>query len=136
MIDAIRNFFGENFGGAAANLGTSSFAHKDTPNLSGKVAVVTGGSEGIGFAVMHTLLQHDISKLYMLSLSEEKSKNAKVTIADGMGQTIADKIVWMQCDLSNWTRVEEVAQQIKESSTRLDILINNAGRGIMSYQLT
>lgn len=44
--------------------------------------------------------------------------------------------VWMQCDLSDWKRVEKVAEQIKESTNRIDILLNNAGRGVMTYQLT
>lgn len=38
--------------------------------------------------------------------------------------------------MSDWKRVLEVAKQIRESTDRLEILINNAARGIMSFQLT
>ena len=39
-----------------------------TPSLEGKVAVVTGGSEGIGFGICHTFLSKGISKLFILSV--------------------------------------------------------------------
>ena len=42
----------------------------------------------------------------------------------------------MRCDISDWEAVKDVAERIKKDTDRLDILINNAGRGIMTYQLT
>lgn len=44
---------------------------EDTPDQTGKVAVVTGGSEGIGYGCTHTLLSKNISKIFILSLSQE-----------------------------------------------------------------
>lgn len=38
--------------------------------------------------------------------------------------------------MGDWKRVKEVAEQIKNDTDRLDILVNNAARGIMTYQLT
>jgi NAD(P)-dependent dehydrogenase (short-subunit alcohol dehydrogenase family) len=38
--------------------------------------------------------------------------------------------------LTDWKKVTEIAKKIEDSTDRLDILINNAGRGIMTYQLT
>lgn len=61
---------------------------------------------------------------------------AKKAVADELGQDKADRTQWIQCDLSDWCRVAEVAKDIKNSTDRLDILINNAARGIMTYQLT
>ncbi|OAR05949.1 hypothetical protein LLEC1_01405, partial [Akanthomyces lecanii] len=130
------NTIAENFGGFAPNLATHQFHLDDVPDQSGKVAVVTGGSEGIGYAITYTLVKNKISKIYMLSLSEEKAKKAVDTIAKDMGNEAGEKVVWLQCDLSDWDRVKEVAESIKKSEDRLDILINNAGRGIMTYQLT
>lgn len=72
----------------------------------------------------------------MLSLSEEKATNAVETIAKDMGNDAGERIVWLRCDMSDWKRVKEVADKISEAENRLDILINNAGRGIMTYQLT
>jgi len=42
----------------------------------------------------------------------------------------------MQCDLSDWRRTKEVAEAIGNGTDRLDILVNNSGRGIMTAQLT
>lgn len=97
---------------------------------------MTGGSEGIGYGVTHTLLDHGISKIFVLSLSDEVVKGAKKSVAEELGQEKADRTEWIQCDLSNWAEVKKVAEQIKKSTDRLDILVNNAGRGIMTYQLS
>lgn len=131
-----QNTLAENFGGPAAALGSHQFKLDDCPDLTGKVAVITGGSEGVGFGVAYTLLKHNISKLYVLSVSEEVINGAKDVVAKELGQDKADRIVFMQCDLSDWIRVKEVAETIKHGSDRLDILVNNAGRGIMTAELT
>ncbi|KAF2970637.1 hypothetical protein GQX73_g2928 [Xylaria multiplex] len=108
----------------------------DVPDLTEKVAVVTGGSEGIGYGVTYTLLAHNIAKVYILSISEEVVKAAKEAIAKNLGQAAADKIRWFQCDLADWKKTKRVAEQIQKDTDRLDILINNAARGIMTYRLT
>ncbi|KAM0551191.1 hypothetical protein ACHAPJ_008533 [Fusarium lateritium] len=136
VIDSVKNTLAENFGGKADQLGTHQFALSETPDLSGKVAVVTGGSEGIGYGITHTLLEHNISKLFVLSISEEVVKGAKKSVAEELGQEKADRTEWIQCDLSNWAETKKAAEQIKNSTDQLDILVNNAGRGIMTYQLS
>lgn len=135
-MQEIKNTIAENFGGPASMLGSHQFKLDDCPDLSGKVAVITGGSEGIGFGVAHTLLKHNIAKIYILSVSKEVVEGAKDAVAEELGQDKADRTVWMQCDLSDWPRVKEVAEAIKRETDRLDILVNNAARGIMTAELT
>ncbi|KAM3500959.1 hypothetical protein MY10362_005954 [Beauveria mimosiformis] len=136
VIAYIKNTLAENLGGPTPKLATDQFGLDDTPDQSGKVAVVTGGSEGNEYAITYTLIKHKISKVYMLSISEEKAKNAVEAIAKDMGSEAGEKVTWLQCDLSDWKRVKEVAENIEKSTDRLDMLINNAGRGIMTFQLT
>ncbi|KAI1306912.1 oxidoreductase bli-4 [Xylaria venustula] len=136
VMDTVKNTLAENIGGRAEKLATHQFSLDDVPDLSGKVAVVTGGSEGIGYGITHTLLKHNVSKVYILSTSEEVVKGAKEAIAKELGQAAADKTYWFQCDLSDWKKTQEVAKRISEDTDRLDMLFNNAGRGIMTYQLT
>lgn len=136
IADTVKNTIAENFGGQAETLATHQFDLKDTPNLKGKVAVVTGGSEGIGYGITHTLLEHDISKLIILSVHEEVVNGAKKAVAEELGQEKADRTEWIKCDLTNWAETKKVADKIKESNDRLDILVNNAGRGVMTFELT
>jgi NAD(P)-dependent dehydrogenase (short-subunit alcohol dehydrogenase family) len=42
----------------------------------------------------------------------------------------------LQCDVGDWKGVTEVAKKISDQTDRIDILINDAARGIMTYQLT
>ena len=112
------------------------FDLKDTPDLKGKVAVITGGSEGIGYGASHTLLAHGIEKLFVLSVSQEVVDSSINVIKEEMGEETAKKVTWLQCDLSDWKKVKQTADKIASSTDRIDILINNAARGIMTYQLT
>lgn len=49
-------------------------------SIKGRVAVVSGGSEGIGLAIVEELLKQGIKKVYILSRSESKLKNAKAQL--------------------------------------------------------
>lgn len=112
------------------------FDLKDTPDLKGKVAVITGGSEGIGYGASHTLLSHGLEKLFILSRSKEMVDGSINAIKEEMGEETAKKVTWLECDLTDWKQVKQTADKIASSTDRIDILINNAGRGIMTYQLT
>lgn len=140
-MQAVKNTIAENMGNQV--LGAHSLAPADSqfsldqvPDLSGKVALVTGGSEGIGYGCTYTLLSHNISKLFILSKSEDIVTDAVNAITQEMGKDKADRVEFIQCDLSDWEATGKVAFQISEKTDRLDILINNAARGIMTYQLS
>lgn len=119
------------------------------------MAVITGGSEGedclearkhiaspnyselgIGYACAHQLLKNNIKKVFILSVSQDVIDGAKKSIAEDLGQDAASKMKWIQVDLSDWNRTAEVSKQIRDETNRLDILINNSARGIMTYQVT
>lgn len=53
-----------------------------------------------------------------------------------MGDETASKVEWLPCDLADWNAIAQVAQKISSNTKRLDILINNAARGIMTAQIT
>lgn len=137
-METIKNTLAENFGGPAHALAPEKhqFSLDQVPSLTGKVAVVTGGSEGIGFGCTHTLLTHGIDKVFVVSVSSDVVDGAVAAIREELGEDVANKIIWLQCDISNFQKVEEIAEKITNGTSRLDILINNAGRGIMSYEVT
>lgn len=138
-MQAAKNAIAENMGkivpGHELAPKDSQFSLEQVPDLSGKVALVTGGSEGIGYGCTHTLLSHNISKLFILSKSEDIASDAINAIKSDMGEAAANKVEWIQCDLSDWEQTGKTAFQISERTDRLDILINNAARGIMTAQL-
>ncbi|KAL8710837.1 MAG: hypothetical protein Q9220_004640 [cf. Caloplaca sp. 1 TL-2023] len=138
IMETIKQTVAQNFGGPAHQVVSESqqFALEQVPSLSGKVAVITGGSEGIGYGCSHTMLKHDIKKIFMLSVSKDVVDGAVKAVTEEMGQEAADKIVWLQCDLSDWKKVAECANTIASQTDRIDIMINNAARGIMTYQTT
>ncbi len=138
-MEAIKQTVAQNLGVSGAHEivpKDQQFSLEETPDLSGKVAVVTGGSEGIGYGVTHTLLSHEIAKDFILSVSEEVVNGSLKAIKEEMGEAAANKVTWLQCDLSDWKKTKETADTIAKSTDRLDILVNNAARGIMTYQLT
>lgn len=138
-MEAVKQTVAQNMGvGGAHTLvpEDQQFDLDETPNLKGKVAVITGGSEGIGYGCSHTLLAHGIEKLFILSVSEDVINNSLKAIEEEMGAETAKKVTWLQCDLADWKKTKETADKIAKSTDRIDILINNAARGIMTYQLT
>lgn len=135
-MDTVKNTIAENFGGAAQKLATHPFTLEQCPDLSGKVAVGTGLTEGIGYGVAFTLLKNNISKIYALSPSEEVKEGAVKDITEKLGAEAAAKFHWYQCDLADWVKVAKIASEIAKDTPRIDLLFNNGARGIMTYQLT
>ncbi|KAI7190841.1 retinol dehydrogenase 12, partial [Hortaea werneckii] len=136
-METVKSTLAENLGGPAHNLasGDQAFSiENDVPDLSGKVALVTGGSEGIGFGCTHTLIKHNVSKLFILSQREEVVEDALKAIDEEFGQNTSQKIIWLKCDLSDWDQTAQTATKILDETDKIDIIINNAARGIMTQQ--
>ena len=138
-MEAIKNTIAENLGkvipGNELASAENQFSLEAVPDLSGKVAVVTGGSEGIGYGCTHTLLKKGVKKLFILSKSDDIAADAINAIKQEMGEETGNRVVWMKCDLSDWEETGRTAFDIAKQTDRIDILINNAARGIMTYQL-
>lgn len=134
-IQTVKDTIAENLGGPAQNIGRSTFSLEEVPDLKGKVAVVTGGSEGIGYGITHTLLSKNIYKLFVTSVRNEKGQEAQNAIEEELGASYKDKIVYLQNDQSDWAAAAKVANDIASQTDRIDILVNNAARGIMTRQL-
>lgn len=85
-----------------------------------------------GYGCTHTLLSHNISKLFIISKSEDVASDAINAIRGELGDEAAKKVEWLQCDLSDWEATSKTAFDITQKTDRIDILINNAARGIMT----
>lgn len=91
-------------------------------SIRGKVALVTGGSRGIGEMIAAGFLAGG-AKVYISSRKAAACNDtAKRLMAEYGGECIA-----LPADLSNLEGVEGLAKQLSERETKLDILVNNAG---------
>ncbi len=90
-------------------------------DLSGKVAVVTGGAMGIGEACARKLSSAGAS-VAILDLNE---KTGTKTAADIRATT--GNCVFIRCDVSNSSDVENAIRDVIARHARIDILVSNAG---------
>ncbi|MCL4673314.1 MAG: SDR family oxidoreductase [Sphingomonadaceae bacterium] len=89
-------------------------------SLEGRVALVTGGSRGIGRMFVEGLLAAGCARVY---ISARKVEQMEDTIA-ALG---ADKVIGIPADLSQMDGMQHLADEIAKRESKLDILINNAG---------
>jgi NAD(P)-dependent dehydrogenase (short-subunit alcohol dehydrogenase family) len=94
-------------------------------NLSGKVALVTGGSKGLGKAMARGLAEAG-ADLAISSRHEEELKPALDEILHGTGRRGA----YFVADMSRREDVRRLAHAVLEKMGKVDILINNAGTNI------
>jgi len=85
-----------------------------------KVALVSGGRSGIGFAIAKQLLSLG-AKVMICSRKEDLLEKAAIELKE------FGDCDFKACDIRKSEEIKELAEQIKERFGRLDILINNAG---------
>lgn len=91
--------------------------------LKGKVAIVTGGTRGIGLAIVKKFLDNGASVVITGSREETVTKaidELKIIYTD-------EQLMGIWPDLSNLSQVQEEFTKVKEKFGRIDILVNNAG---------
>ena len=90
-------------------------------NLNNKIALVTGGGDGIGKAISEVLSKNG-ALVYILDVNGDAgSKTAKSIVENG------NQAYFMQCDVSDQKQVKDRVHTIYGKEGRIDILINNAG---------
>src|SRR5947209_5673062 len=90
--------------------------------LEGKVAVVTGGSKGIGAGIAKALAAEGASVVVNYSSSKQDADRVVADISGRGGTAIA-----VQGDVSKQAHIERLFSDSTKAFGRLDILVNNAG---------
>jgi len=93
--------------------------------LAGKIALVTGGSRGIGAAIARRLAGNGAKVAITYTRGAEAAASVAKSIERTGGNAISN-----QADATNAAAVEAAVKQIVVSFGRLDILVNNAGTAI------
>jgi len=91
--------------------------------LTGKVALVTGGSSGIGKATA-ILFTHEGAKVAITSRNQTAGETAVRQI-----QEVGGEAIWIQADVSQASQVRTMMEKVIASYGRLDYAFNNAGSG-------
>lgn len=90
--------------------------------LTGKVALVTGASRGIGRAIALTLAEAGTDVAVNYAGSEAAAAEV-VSLIEAKGR----KAIKLKADVSSVQEVEDMFKQVLETFGKLDILVNNAG---------
>ncbi|KAI8800854.1 hypothetical protein BJ742DRAFT_839714 [Cladochytrium replicatum] len=109
-----------------------SFSAEKIPDLSGKVAIVTGGNTGIGFATVKSLAAKN-AKVYLAARSPALGLAAIEEIKREIPNA---RLEYLELDLSSIRATKDAAIKFVNSNEPLHILINNAGVGVSAFELT
>ncbi len=87
-----------------------------------KVALVTGGSRGIGYGIVKQLAAQGFD----IAMNGVRPEEAVTTVIENIRQTGAD-VLYCQGDISSGVDREKILLRIRNHFGRLNILVNNAG---------
>lgn len=95
-------------------------------NLTGKVAVVTGGTRGIGHAIAQGLARVG-SRVAVLARDVARAREAAAALGNGGEGGGGGGARGYGCDVSDAQQVETTVAAIEQDFGRIDVVVNNAG---------
>ncbi|MGO4517583.1 3-oxoacyl-ACP reductase family protein [Terriglobus sp. 2YAB30_2] len=96
-------------------------------NLSGRAALVTGGSRGIGAAIVKRLASDGAQVAFTYSASPDQAQQVVDQVQKAGGKAIAIK-----ADATDQAAVRSAVQQAAKEFGKIDILVNNAGIAVLA----
>ncbi len=91
--------------------------------LKGKVAMVTGGTRGIGYAIVKTYLENGAS----VALCGSRQETVDKALSQLKAENPEYQVIGLCPDLQSPAEVEAAIAKVKETFGKLDIMVNNAG---------
>ena len=91
--------------------------------LKGKVAIITGGTRGIGFAIVQKFLENGAK----VALLGSKSETVEKAISELKNQNSNYEVIGFYPNLTNEGEVKDTFEKVEKSFGSIDILVNNAG---------
>ncbi|OWF48049.1 15-hydroxyprostaglandin dehydrogenase [NAD(+)]-like [Mizuhopecten yessoensis] len=97
--------------------------------IEGKVALVTGGAQGLGYAFVQALLDKG-AKICFCDINTNQGEATLKQLSDKYG---AGNVMFRRCDVTSQKDMEELFKATKDRYGRIDIVCNNAGMGGETY---
>ena len=94
-------------------------------DLTGKAAIVTGGSKGLGFAMAAGLASAG-ARIMLVNRNGEEGRQAANELSDGYGK----EVISFSADITVLEQTEAMAKAAMDAFGQIDILINSAGINI------
>jgi 3-oxoacyl-[acyl-carrier protein] reductase len=94
----------------------------DQKSFSGRIAIVTGATRGIGRAIALELARHGADVAFNYAMSADAAE----TLSKEIG-ALGVRALASQCDVASTEAAAEMVKQVKETFGRIDFLVNNAG---------
>ena len=91
-------------------------------DLTGKVAVVTGGSRGLGREICWAYARHGATVVIA-----SRKADACVALADEIAGETGREALGVGCHVGYWDQCDALADTVRDRFGRVDVLVNNAG---------
>jgi 3-oxoacyl-[acyl-carrier protein] reductase len=91
------------------------------PNMTGKVAIVTGSTKGIGRAIAERMINEGASVVVCARTA---------SAVDEVVERLGEQAIGIPCDVADPVACQRLVDQVIERLGRIDVLVNNAGFGI------
>ncbi len=99
----------------------------ENTKLTGKVALITGGSKGIGLGIAESLVKQGM-KVALTSRSQQAADEAAAEV----NKIVADSAMGIEADVRSMEAQQNSVQQVLDHWGQLDVLIANAGVGVFA----
>jgi len=98
------------------------FLSDSEKQFSGQAAIVTGGTRGIGRAIVLELARRGADVAFNYAKSADAANELKQEL-----EVLGVRAFAAQCDVANTDAAAEMVKQVKDAFGRIDFLVNNAG---------
>ncbi|KAG0275389.1 hypothetical protein BGZ96_003820 [Linnemannia gamsii] len=108
----------------------NGYSYDKIPDLTGKIAIVTGANSGLGYATTVALAGHG-ARVFLACRSKERAQeaieNANAEIKAKYLNAPTPQLEFLELDLNDMTKSHRAAQEFLKKGLPLHILVNNSG---------
>ncbi|KAF9086189.1 hypothetical protein BGX29_001535, partial [Mortierella sp. GBA35] len=115
------------------------YSHDQIPDLTGKVAIVTGANRGLGYATTVALAAHG-AHVFLACRNPERAADAiaraKAEIKETYPQAREPQLEFLELDLNDMNKCRQAGQEFLKKGLPLHILVNNSGIMMVPFALS